>query len=66
MMFFCYLQATILRSQLRGVLVDRDQEKSRSKRSAETSERQFQDQLNELKKTNESLEMKLKFEVVHC
>ncbi|XP_034255206.1 uncharacterized protein LOC117653550 isoform X2 [Thrips palmi] len=55
-------EASILRCQLKTVLVEKDREKSRSKRSAQTSEKQFQDQLNELIKKNESLEMKLRFE----
>lgn len=54
-------EATILRSQLKVVLVEKHQEKSRSSRSAEASERQFQEQLNEFKKINEALESKLKF-----
>lgn len=57
------MQAAILRSQLKQAVMEKEQQKSRSARSTEASERQFQEQLLELMKKKESLELKLKFEV---
>ncbi|KAK3918715.1 Ectopic P granules protein 5-like protein [Frankliniella fusca] len=57
-----YGEASILRAQLRQVIVDKDNQKSRTAKSTLATEMQYKEKLNEMEKLVESLNLKLQFQ----